>query len=130
VLGPSTVTPFECVAPGIWFCDGIGEGASGSIATVVSQGNVVSAGTSSATATPITQALVDFTSGTTGGTAGGTLPPAKAGMQISVANNAGGTISIYPNGTDTINGSASANVPATRSVTLFFCAVNGNWLTK
>lgn len=129
ILGPNTITPFQCITPGIWNAVDIGGGFNGSIETIVSQGNVVSAGTSSATATPITQALVNFTSGTTGGTAGGTLPPAKSGSQVAVADNAGGTITVYGAGTDTINGGASITL-SNATVTLFFCAVNGAWLTK
>jgi hypothetical protein len=129
VLGPNTVTPFQCFTPGIWFADSIGSGFAGSIETVVSQGNVAAAGTSAGTATPITQAIVNFTSGGNS-PAGGTLPPAKGGLQIAIADNTGaGTITIYGSGTDTINGSASTTV-TNQSITLFICAVNGAWLTK
>jgi hypothetical protein len=126
VIGVNTITPFECVGPGIWFCDGIGEGQSGSLATTVSQGKIAAAGTNQAGATPITQALVNVT--TTGSGAGVVLPPAKAGMQVNVANNGANTLTVYGNGSDTIGGAASTTITAA-TMLLFFCAVNGNWLT-
>jgi hypothetical protein len=126
VLGSMTITPFECVAPGIWFCDGIGEGQSGSIATTVSQGNITAAGTNQAGATPVTQALANVT--TTGSGAGVVLPPAKAGMMVTVANNGANTLTVYGNGSDTIGGAASTTITAA-TLLLFFCATNGNWLT-
>lgn len=131
VLGPNTVTPFQCITPGVWSAVDIGGGFAGSIETVVSQGNVVSAGSNQGTATPITQGLVNFSSGSAT-PAGGTLPPAKAGMQVTVAANAGVGITIYGNGTDTINGGSGATGVAltNATVTIFFCAVNGAWLTK
>lgn len=131
VLGLNTITPFQCFSPGTWFADSIGTGFSGSLETVVSQGNVASAGTSQGTATAITQAVVNFTSGGAD-PAGGTLPPAKAGLQIAVANNTGGIIRIYGNGSDTINGAAGATgvTQANALITLYICAANGNWLTK
>jgi hypothetical protein len=131
VLGVNTITPFECVAPGIWFADGIGQGAMGSISTIVSQGNITGGGTSQGTATPITQALANVaTSGAS--PAGVTLPAAKAGAQITIGNNSGNTITVYGNGSDTINGNAGSTgvTQATALVTLYICATNGNWLTK
>lgn len=132
VLGPKTITPFQCISAGVWNAVDIGGGFNGSIETVVSQGNVVSAGTNQNNATPITQAIVNFTSGSAD-PAGGTLPPAIAGSQIAVANNiAATTIRIYGAGSDTINGTAGSTgvTQATANVTLYICAVNGAWLTK
>lgn len=130
VLGVATITALTSITPGVWFADGIGEGASGSIATAVSQGNVASSGTTSATATQITQALVNANSGGAS-PAGVTLPPAKAGLQIAVANNlpASAVLTVYANGSDTVNGAASTTV-ATATILLFYCFVNGAWLTK
>jgi len=137
VLGPNTITPFQCFAPGVWFADSIGTGFAGSMETVVSQGNVAAAGTTAGTATPITQTMVNFTSGGPN-PAGGTLPPAKAGLQIAVNNNTGGSIQIYGSGTDTINGTAGATgvtqtnttTGATPQLTIYYTFVNGVWLTK
>jgi hypothetical protein len=131
VLGNNTLTPFQAFAAGQWFADSIGTGAVGSLETIVSQGNVASAGTTQANATAITQALVNFTSGGAD-PAGGTLPVASAGLQVAVANNTGGIIRIYGNGTDTINGGSGATgvTQANALVTIYICATNGNWLTK
>lgn len=131
VLGVRTVTAFVCFAPGIWQADGIGEGYSGSFATIVSQGNIAAAGTSQGTATAITQAIVNFTSGG-GAPAGGTLPPAKAGMQVWVGANTGSNIQVYGNGSDTINGTAgSTGVAQTNATVVVYTApTDGAWLTK
>jgi hypothetical protein len=132
VLQPNSITPFRCSATGLWYCDGIGAGFAGAIETIASQGSVAAAGTSQGTATPITQAVVNFTSG--GGTpAGGTLPVAKAGLQITVGANTGSNITIYGNGSDTINTStagATGVAQTNATITIYVCATNGNWLTK
>jgi hypothetical protein len=132
LLGANTITEFACVAPGVFFSDGIGEGFSGSLVTSVSQGNVATAGSSSGTATPIVQTMVNFTSGGTS-PAGGTLPPAKAGLQITVGvNNSTNTATIYANGSDTMVGASagSSNTQAANSVIIYECFVNTVWNLK
>jgi hypothetical protein len=131
VLGANTITPFLCSTNGIWTADGVGEGASGSIATTVSQGNVTAATGGQGSATPITQALANVTTTASGG--GVVLPPAKAGMQINVANNGANSLQVYGNGSDTINGTAGSTgvaLTAGASFTIFVCFMNGAWLTK
>ncbi|TAL08283.1 MAG: hypothetical protein EPO02_13350 [Nitrospirae bacterium] len=141
VLGPNSMTPFVAfnslseLTAGKWIADGIGAGAAGSVETIISQGAVATAGTNQATATPITQAMVNFTSGTGNSTAGGTLMAAFAGLQISVGINitATQTMAVYPAGTDTINGvgggAAFTTAPAP-NITIFMCFTNGAWFTK
>jgi hypothetical protein len=129
VLGANTITPFQCFTPGVWFADSIGTGFAGSLETVVSQGAVATAGTTSGTATQITQAMVNVTSGGAG-PAGITLPPAKAGMQVSVGNNNSATIlTVYGNGADTIAGSASTTQAAS-TIVIYMCFTSGNWVIK
>lgn len=129
VLQPNSITPFCCAAAGIWLADGIGAGFAGSIETIASQGAVATAGTTSATATPITQAMVNVTSGGAS-PAGVTLPVAKAGLQIAIGNNNGATIlTVYGNGADTIAGSASTTQAAT-TIVLYMCFTTGNWVVK
>jgi hypothetical protein len=131
VLGAMTITPFQCFTPGIWFADSIGTGFAGSLETVVSQGNQGTTGSSQGTAFPITQAMINFNSITSGvaPTTGGLLPPAKAGLQIAVGNNTGGIITLYGAGTDTVQGAASAT-QANATITLYICFANGAYLTK
>jgi len=131
-LAVSTTTLYHCFPPRIWFADGIGTGYSGSLETIITQGNASTNGSNAGTATPITQNSVNFTSITTGTTptTGGTLMPARSGLQVAVANNTGSTITAYPNGTDTINGANSGVTITTAIITLFFSFANGAWLTK
>jgi fibronectin-binding autotransporter adhesin len=131
VIGVNTVTPFQ-FTPGLgWFADGLGSGQSGSIQTLTSQGAITGGGTSQSTATAVTQALANITT-SSASPAGVTLPPAKAGMQIAVANNSGNTITVYGNGSDTIGGTAGSTgvSQATATLTLYICFANGAWLTK
>jgi hypothetical protein len=138
VLGANTITEFTCFAPGIWLADGIGEGFAGSLATVVSQGSVAAAGSSSqSAATPITQAMALVTN--TAANQGVALPAAKAGMQVTL--NPTGVVGNTPllvwpinGGSDAINpGGANASFSVTLPVTapiIFMCFVNGTWFTK
>lgn len=134
ILGVNTITALQCYTAGTWQADGVGEGFAGSIATGVSQGNVTAAGGTQASATPIVQALANITSGTNGVL----LPPAKAGLSITLANNAGAPVQVYATGTDTINGTAGATGVAQSNlatgtppqVAIYYCFTNGVWLTK
>jgi hypothetical protein len=131
VLGVNTITPFECVAPGIWFADGIGEGQAGQIATNVSQGSVTAtASATQSTATPITQAMLTCPTNTSG--AGLLLPSAQAGMQITI--NFTGTIGdvvVFPAVGQQINtNGANASYTPTVSPTIFMCFTAGQWWTK
>jgi hypothetical protein len=145
VLGPRSITPFiafnslsESTA-GKWVADGIGAGAAGSIETIISQGNVASAGTTAATATQITQGMVSVTSGGAS-PAGVTLPFAQAGMQIALNNTNGSTITVYAQtannpltgSADTVNGAATTTQTSSAGgiVVIYFSFVNGAWTTK
>jgi hypothetical protein len=137
VLGPNTITPFQCFAPGTWFADSIGTGFAGSLETIVSQGTVAASGTTAANSTLITQAMLNVTATAT--TQGVTLPPAKAGLQIVINGGGGGSASflVWPGvaGTDSINAlGAGASFtfanPSTTGPTVFFCFISGNWQTK
>jgi hypothetical protein len=132
ILGANSITPFQCFAPGIWLADSIGTGFAGSLETVISQGNVAAAGNSQGTATPITQGMVNITSGGAS-PAGATLPVAKPGLQISVGvNNGANNAQIYGNGSDTI-GSTAGSVGVTQSansITIYMCFVAGAWIIK
>lgn len=57
------------------------------------------------------------------------LPKAVAGTVCAVRNAGGATLSLYGQGTDTINGAATANNYdlATNVAALFFCAKDGAW---
>jgi hypothetical protein len=137
VLVQTSITPFQCGTPGVWYADGIGQGQAGSITTTASQGTLAAAGTSSqANSSAVTQALVNVTAAAS--TNGVRLPAAVAGLEIIMNGGGGGGTSflVYPNGTDQINaGGASTPFtftpnPSTTGPTLFFCIIAGNWLTR
>ena len=138
ILGVNTITAIQCITPGVWQTDGIGEGFMGSIATTVSQGTVVAAGTSSqSAATPITQAMASVSS--SAANQGVALPRALAGAIITL--NPTGVVGNTPllvwpvnGGTDSINpGAANASFSVTLPVSapiIFYCFSNGVWYTK
>jgi hypothetical protein len=137
ILIPNSITPFQCFTPGIWFADGIGEGQAGSLTTTGSQGSVAASGTTAANSTLITQAMLNVTATAT--TQGVTLPPAKAGLSITMNGAGGGSASflVWPGvaGTDSINALSAGTSytfanPSTTGPTIFFCFNNSNWQTK
>jgi hypothetical protein len=130
VLGVGTITAIVSTANLVWLADGVGEGASGSIATTVSQGAVTAAGTSIGTATPITQAM--FTTASSSGWL--LLPSAIAGMQIA-GNFTGtsGTVTVGVQSGQSMNGTANGTYVATtpqNAPTIFYCFVNSAWWNK
>jgi hypothetical protein len=65
------------------------------------------------------------------------LPPAQAGMEITIINQAALAAATFPSGTDTINGGgagASVALPTGNAgatpVVIFYCAVDGKWFSK
>lgn len=141
ILGVNTITALQCYTPGVWQADGVGEGFNGSIATVVSQGNITASTTNSqSAATPITQAMAGVL--ITSANNAVALPKALAGTQVVInptgAGNVNGNtpLNVYPqNGSgDAINGgSANAALAITLAATaptIFFCFTTGAWTTK
>ncbi len=67
------------------------------------------------------------------------LPAAKVGMEVTVVNNGAASCNAFAasagqggqGGGDTMNGTANGSAAiAAASVLLFFCFVNGSWVTK
>lgn len=142
ILGPRSITPFQCFTPGIWFADSIGTGFAGSIETIVPQGPLTASTTQTqAAGTSITQALAQF--GTVANPSdAGTLMPAKAGMIVTVVNSGANTMSIFPasqgqggvSGGDKFN-SQGQNAALTGGISntvpmIFNCIVDGTWWNK
>jgi hypothetical protein len=120
-----------------WTAQDVGVGNSGAYPTVAYQ-TALTAGTTQTAAggTPITSSMAEFDT-VTNNNDGGTLPPAQPGMQISVINNGAHTMQVFAataalggvGGGDTVNGSTVTTV-TNGTITLFFCTVQGKWLTK
>src|SRR5437879_4900402 len=99
---------------------------------------VAHAGSGQASATPITAMQAQITTSATIGDSC-VLPPAKQGMEITVVNNGAQSANVFAasagqggqGGGDTMNGSANGSAAvAAGTVLLFFCFVNGAWVTK
>jgi hypothetical protein len=123
---------YVCYGPGRWYCNGLGTGYAGSLETQsTANGLTASATQTQAAGTPITAMLAVFTTVGVAGNAA-TLPASVQGMVITVANNGANSMNVFPALGDKINAltanTAIAVVNAT--ITIFYCSVAGQWLTK
>lgn len=100
---------------------------------VLVQASTPAAGTTQATATPITADMIEVTTAGTG--ALGVLLPTRAGATVTVINATASTINVYPpvNGTITTGATTSAvNTPyalAANSIRMLYSAAAGRWYT-
>lgn len=140
-IAPNSIFTLQCANRGNWFSNGVG--FAGQIATIASQGTITAhSGGGQTNAIPITQGMVNI--GTVGAANDSALlPPAKAGLQIVVQNSAAvNSANIFPCsaaqggavGGDQINALGQNNAFALgaggTTPTVFYCFVNGTWLTK
>jgi hypothetical protein len=95
-MAGSTVT-YTCLKAGTWTAQGIGAGAAGQFPTCSTQTGITAQHTapSQATGVPITASQAQITVCATAGDAV-TMPPAKAGMEITLVNNGAASASVYP----------------------------------
>lgn len=140
----SSVCFYMCYTAGAWYTEGLASGYaafnSGAFSTQSYQNNVTAGTTHSAAGgAPIkgNQVLVATVQVNQDAV---TLPPAKAGMQIVVQNNAASTLQVWAataalggiSGGDLINAAATSlniNGGAT-TPTVFYCFSDGQWFTK
>lgn len=123
---------FECSANGSWSTDGLAVGYSISgLQTVVPQDNVTAAGTTQATATPLTGSI--NTVATVAPGTGVNLPSSanSAGLAVTVVANGANALTVYPaqGAADTINGLAAATGVQLHSgsIATFQCTTPGAW---
>lgn len=91
---------------------------------------VVALGTNQATAAPIIAPLVFVN--TSSASTGVLLPKCSgtsSGASLNITNQSGQTITVYGNGSDTINGTAGATGVTMTNNTMseFSCAINAKW---
>jgi len=136
-MAGSTVT-YTCLKAGTWTAQGIGAGAAGQFPTYSTQTGITAQHTapSQATGVPITASQAQITVCATAGDAV-TMPPAKAGMEITLVNNGAASASVYP--ASAAQGGVSGEtvsvlVRRTRPIPLvitvpiiFYCFVTGTW---
>lgn len=129
-LPPGDAVVFFCftVADG-WRAE-LGVGTSGNLPTQLVNFGISAAGSTQGTATALVADINRVSTATAN--QGVKLPAAVAGLDIVVSNKSGVQITVYPNGTDTIDGgAASAGVTQMNSsVVFYFCTTAGVWETE
>lgn len=134
---PNSAAMYICTSAGAWYSLDLATGyynASGlaSLPTYsTQQGIVAHSGGGSAGAVQLAASLCMVTSCATA-SASVLLPPSEQGAELTLVNNGGNSVEIFPAGTDTINGAgagAGINV-ASNTVTLLFCVSSGAWWSK
>ena len=101
------------------------------------QSGITAAGTTQATATPLTSGIFLNEIDTAAASTGVNLPPCFAGTELSIYNNGAQTVTVYPAvannpitvAQDTINNGTTTTI-ATHVLNAFSCAKNGVWATK
>lgn len=129
----SSLVLYMCFADGeSWYTESLAMGFSGSFGLQSFSANLTAhSGGGQAAGTPLT-AMQNFFSVVAAPGDSGLLPPAKAGMQITVINQTATSMNVFAAGTDTINaGGAGGSVAVTNAgPTIFFSGVAGQWWTK
>jgi hypothetical protein len=129
MLPPQGIYQFASAAAGAWTCEGVGAGASGGFPTVSAvDGLTAKAGGGQAGATPCPAVINRFTTVATIADSA-LLPPAKAGMQMTLTNVAANSLNVFPATGEQVN-AAGANVAfalAGGKTASFTSAANGAW---
>jgi hypothetical protein len=132
---PNSVVIYICATAGAWYTEGLATGYSsagvGAFQTFSFQTLTASTTHTQAGATKIVAMQAAVT--TANGSDAVLLPPSQPGMQIDIVNLSGANaMQVYASGSDTINGTAGSTgvSQAASAVTLYFCFVAGNWVTK
>jgi hypothetical protein len=115
-----------------WYANGLGTGYAGSLETQSTANGLTASATQTQVAgTPITTMFAVFSTVGVAGNAA-TLPASVQGMVISVANNGANAMSVFPALGDKINSLATnaAFSVTNATITIFYCSVAGQWLTK
>lgn len=123
---------YFCFTAGAWYTEGLANGFAAGLQTFsVSEGLTAFATGGQANGTLLTAMVNRFTVVATGGDSA-KLPPAKAGMEITVINAGAASMNVFPATGEQIN-AAGANaafaVVNTKTCT-FFCTLAGQWHTQ
>lgn len=129
----NSVVFFFCTANGIWETEGLATGYAGNgLQTLQFTDAVAAAGTTQATATPLTAALNAVSSATAN--QGVNLPPISPGMMIVVENTTAVAIIVYPaqGASTTINGQSAAQgvIVQPGTVANFNATNSNNWVAS
>jgi hypothetical protein len=122
---------YGCYSLGKWYANGLGTGYAGSFETT-STTNGLTAGANSQGLQTVGTMIAVFT--TVGASNGTTLPVGVQGMQITIINNGANSINVFPDAGSKINAlgvnASFAQNNTTAAVTIYYCAVPGQWFTK
>lgn len=123
----ASVVVYSCTAAGKWFAIGLGSGYNAQYPTIGSQDNQTAIGSNRAGAFVIAYELTRFS--TVAASTGAVLPAAAAGLSFTIINAGANTLTVYANGSDTINGTAGATGVSLASgkTATYFSASTGTW---
>lgn len=138
---PNSASYYVCSKAGAWSAPGAGVGYMGNFPTYSTQtGITATPGGTQANSVKVTASQVQISVCATLNDSM-TLPPAVAGMEITIINNGAASAKIWPasagqggvSGGDTINAlaqNAGFTPLAAGTPTIFYCFVLGTWITK
>lgn len=127
----NSVVLYTCYEVGKWYTNGLATGfaLTSGLETLQFSDAVSAAGTTQATATPMTGAL--NTVSTVAAGTGVNLPASAAGLLVTVTNAGANPLLVYPaqGASDTINGVAATSglLQHVGSIATYFCSLAGVW---
>jgi hypothetical protein len=135
----NSVVWYSCVTAGTWLAQGLGSGYAGQYITYSTQtGITATASGTISTSIAITAEQAQISTAASG--SGVRLPPAVAGMELTLINNGANSVNVFPasaalggvSGGDAINALSqnTAYVFTTGTPLIFYAFVTGTWITK
>lgn len=123
---------YSCTTVGKWYTEGLANGYAGGLQTISAKGAITATPSATQGQGALTAMLNVISTAASG--SGVTLQPSQIGAEIVVINNGANSINVFPASGDAINalGANTAFVQnnTTAAVTIFYCAVVGQWFTK
>lgn len=134
----SSVVIFTCYEAGKWYTNGLATGyaknpTTGTVLETMQYADLISAaGTSQATATPLSAAINNITTVASG--TGVNLPASAPGLSVVVQNSGANPLLVYPlqGASDTINGAAATSgiLLYQGAIGVFNCTTAGAWIVQ
>jgi hypothetical protein len=126
----NSVVIYTCTTAGKWYSEGLATGFGGTGLQTLSFTPTVTAfaGGGQASATQLVSMINRVSTVTTQGDSV-KLPPTSVGLAVTVVNKGINPVQVYGNGTETINGIATATgiSQGVGTIATYVCSVSGNW---